>query len=116
MKTAGFTHGGFYNHFPSGIKLSDALTDERKTGRSSLARFVERYLSSEHRDGGESGSTIAALACDAAREGEGVSGKICSRHRRGFGDLRVICTSPEKTDTEIYWLVAVMILSRELDR
>jgi TetR/AcrR family transcriptional regulator, transcriptional repressor for nem operon len=85
MKTAGFTHGGFYNHFPSkealaaeaassglnhsSLKLSDALTDERKTGRSGLTRFVERYLSSEHRDGRESGCTIAALACDAAREG-----------------------------------------------
>jgi TetR/AcrR family transcriptional repressor of nem operon len=85
MKTAGFTHGGFYNHFPSkealaaeaassglnhsSLKLSDALMDERKTGRSGLTRFVERYLSSEHRDGRESGCTIAALACDAAREG-----------------------------------------------
>jgi TetR/AcrR family transcriptional regulator, transcriptional repressor for nem operon len=86
MKAAGFTHGGFYNHFPSkealaaeaassglsrsGIKLSNALMDERKTDRAALARYVERYLSSEHRDGRESGCTIAALACDAARQGK----------------------------------------------
>lgn len=88
MKAAGFTHGGFYNHFPSkealvaeaassglnhsSVKLSDALMDERKTDRSSLARYVDRYLSPEHRDGRESGCTIAALACDAAREGKEV--------------------------------------------
>jgi TetR/AcrR family transcriptional regulator, transcriptional repressor for nem operon len=86
MKAAGFTHGGFYNHFASkealaaeaassglnfsGLKLSDALLDERKTGRSGLTRFVERYLSSDHRDSRESGCTIAALAGDAAREGK----------------------------------------------
>jgi TetR/AcrR family transcriptional repressor of nem operon len=86
MKTAGFTHGGFYNHFPSkealaaevassGLKhsslnLSGALMNDRKTGRSGLASFVEPYLSSEHRDNRESGCTIAALACDAAREGK----------------------------------------------
>lgn len=86
MKAAGFTHGGFYNHFPSKealaaeaassglnhstVKLSDALMDERKTGGSSLARYVDRYLSPQHRDDRESGCTIAALACDAARQGK----------------------------------------------
>ena len=86
MKAAGFTHGGFYNHFPSkealvaqaasaglnhsSAKLSDALMDDDKPDRSSLPRYVERYLSSEHRDGRESGCTIAALAGDAAREGK----------------------------------------------
>ena len=84
MKAAGFTHGGFYNHFPSkealaaeatssglnhsSAKLSDALMDESRTDRSSLTRYVERYLSPRHRDDRESGCTIAALACDAARQ------------------------------------------------
>jgi TetR/AcrR family transcriptional repressor of nem operon len=86
MKAAGFTHGGFYNHFPSkealaaeaassglnhsSLRLSDTLMDENKTGGSSLTKYVERYLSSKHRDGRESGCTIAALAGDAAREGK----------------------------------------------
>jgi hypothetical protein len=35
----------------SSIRLSDALTDAKKTGESALARYAERYLSPEHRDG-----------------------------------------------------------------
>jgi len=84
MKVAGFTHGGFYNHFPSkdalaaeaassglntsNSKLSDALGDAESSGNSGLAKFVERYLSSEHRDDRAGGCTIASLAGDAARE------------------------------------------------
>jgi TetR/AcrR family transcriptional repressor of nem operon len=83
MKAAGFTHGGFYNHFSSkaelaaetassglkdsGSKLSDALMNEQKPGISGLAKFVESYLSPEHRDDRAGGCTIASLACDAAR-------------------------------------------------
>ena len=84
MKAAGFTHGGFYNHFPSkealaaetassglnnsNSKLSDALLDAESSDRSGLAKFVESYLSSEHRDDRAGGCTLASLACDAARE------------------------------------------------
>jgi TetR/AcrR family transcriptional repressor of nem operon len=83
MKAAGFTHGGFYNHFSSkaelaaeatgsglkdsGCKLSVALTNEQKPGSSGLAKFVQSYLSPEHRDDRAGGCTIASLACDAAR-------------------------------------------------
>jgi TetR/AcrR family transcriptional repressor of nem operon len=86
MKAAGFTHGGFYNHFSSktalaaeaassGLKhsnsnLSDALMNEERAGSSGLAKFVERYLSSEHRDDRAGGCTVASLACDAARGNE----------------------------------------------
>jgi TetR/AcrR family transcriptional repressor of nem operon len=83
MKAAGFTHGGFYNHFSSktalaaeaassglkhsNSKLSDALMNEERAGSSGLAKFVERYLSSEHRDDRAGGCTVASLASDAAR-------------------------------------------------
>jgi TetR/AcrR family transcriptional regulator, transcriptional repressor for nem operon len=88
MRAAGFTHGGFYNHFSSkaelaaeaaslglkdsSSKLSDVLTNEQKAGSSSLAKFVKSYLSSEHRDDRAGGCTIASLACDAARENKEV--------------------------------------------
>jgi len=71
MKAAGFTHGGFYNHSGlnnSNSKLSDALLDAESSDRSGLAKFVESYLSSEHRDDRAGGCTLASLACDAARE------------------------------------------------
>jgi TetR/AcrR family transcriptional repressor of nem operon len=83
MKAAGFTHGGFYNHFPSKAalaaeaaslgmqrstsKLSDALMNEERPGSSGLAKHVEHYLSHEHRDDRAGGCTIASLASDAAR-------------------------------------------------
>ena len=86
MKAAGFTHGGFYNHFPSkealaaetassglnnsNSKLSDALVDAESSGRSGLPKFVESYLSSEHRDDRAGGCTMASLASDAARGNE----------------------------------------------
>jgi TetR/AcrR family transcriptional repressor of nem operon len=86
MKAAGFTHGGFYNHFPSkaalaaeaassGMKQSrsqllDVLMNEQKPGNSGLAKHVEHYLSPEHRDDRAGGCTIASLACDAGRGNE----------------------------------------------
>lgn len=84
MKAAGFTHGGFYNHFSSktalateaasaslkrsNAKLADALINDPRAGSSGLADYIEHYLSAEHRDDRASGCTIASLACDAARE------------------------------------------------
>jgi TetR/AcrR family transcriptional repressor of nem operon len=86
MKAAGFTHGGFYNHFSSkaalaaaaassGLKhshskLSDLLMNEQRPGSSGLRKHVEHYLSPEHRDDRAGGCTIASLACDAARGNE----------------------------------------------
>src|SRR3979490_2744297 len=62
MKAAGFTHGGFYNHFASKAELVaeasaagtaeargalvDSLSDPRK---DAWERFVRDYLSAEHR-------------------------------------------------------------------
>jgi TetR/AcrR family transcriptional repressor of nem operon len=86
MKAAGFTHGGFYNHFSSktalaaeaassGLKhstskLSAALMNEERPGGSGLAGHIEHYLSPEHRDDRAGGCTIASLASDAARSNE----------------------------------------------
>ena len=90
MKAAGFTHGGFYNHFSSkaalaaeaassGLKhshtkLLDVLMNEQRPGSSGLAKHVEYYLSLEHRDDRAGGCTIASLAGDAARGNEEIQG------------------------------------------
>ncbi len=85
MSAAGFTHGGFYNHFAS----KEALAAEASTSAfaatrpglenalgSSKARdwtaYVREYASVEHRDHPETGCPLAALAADAARQGEDV--------------------------------------------
>jgi TetR/AcrR family transcriptional repressor of nem operon len=85
MKEAGFTHGGFYNHFPSkealaaeacGLAFEAALstlmeTLAREKGRdgAALARYLDHYLSPEHRDDPGGGCPTAALAADAGRQG-----------------------------------------------
>jgi TetR/AcrR family transcriptional repressor of nem operon len=87
MKEAGFTHGGFYNHF----KSKDALAAEAiasafevvgsdlwetlasgKHSQDSLASFVARYLSPPHRDAKSGGCPASALSVDATRNGKAI--------------------------------------------
>jgi TetR/AcrR family transcriptional regulator, transcriptional repressor for nem operon len=88
MKAAGFTHGGFYNHFPSkevlaasaalaGLQRSNAtltetLREQAGSDHSALWPFIQAYLSPAHRDNRADGCTIASLASDAARQDEQV--------------------------------------------
>lgn len=85
MKTAGMTHGGFYNHFPSKEDLAlavlnqgftdslghvDALIgDHPRSSRAALNAIIDSYLSTDHRDHPEHGCASAALAADAGRHG-----------------------------------------------
>lgn len=85
MEAAGFTHGGFYNHFASKQDLAaEACGDALHRANASLAgqlqngrgdpwrRYLEQYLSPAHRDDPAEGCTLSALAADAGREGAGV--------------------------------------------
>ncbi|MEU4096226.1 TetR/AcrR family transcriptional regulator [Streptomyces sp. NPDC026673] len=87
MKAAGLTHGGFYGHFSSkqalesevcrrglteSVAAVDAVMNDEPDGvpsadSSFLRRFVDEYVSADHRDAPEDGCTVAALACDAGR-------------------------------------------------
>src|SRR5712692_789927 len=89
MKAAGFTHGGFYNHFPSkeaiaaeacstmiarsNAELAETL-GQKTSGQKAKAwrQYLDRYLSVEHRDAPGSGCAVAALATDAARQSKEV--------------------------------------------
>jgi TetR/AcrR family transcriptional regulator, transcriptional repressor for nem operon len=83
MKEAGLTHGGFYRHFESrddlvaealesALHASDgtlcSVVDEH--GAVDLARYIEQYLSTEHRDNPGAGCAMAALAGDVARSSD----------------------------------------------
>jgi len=82
MREAGFTHGGFYNHFSSKealareacgealSKANAALADSLQHGKGNRwRRYLGEYLSKEHRDDPGSGCTLGALSADAARQG-----------------------------------------------
>jgi TetR/AcrR family transcriptional repressor of nem operon len=93
MKAAGFTHGGFYNHFKSkGELFAEALkrafehmAQERPAAKD-LAELVSRYLSDIHRKSPGKGCPAAALASDASRG----SDEVKSEFARGVeGMIRI---------------------------
>ncbi|MDC0708235.1 TetR/AcrR family transcriptional regulator [Stigmatella sp. ncwal1] len=88
MKNAGFTRGGFYNHFESkealvgeafALSFDEALRTLAQTlsaappgeGEAFLAALTG-YLSAPHRDAADGGCPTAAFVIDAARQGEEV--------------------------------------------
>ena len=85
MAAAGFTHGGFYNHFPSKEALATVASTEglrrskerlaadlEREGLPALRSYLEEYLSLRHRDHPDSGCTLSALSADAGRQGREV--------------------------------------------
>jgi TetR/AcrR family transcriptional repressor of nem operon len=87
MKHAGFTQGGFYNHFASKADLvaevlASAITegnaDFAKMARApvdesttALRRYINWYLSQAHRDDIDHGCPVTGFAGDAPRLGAG---------------------------------------------
>ena len=85
MQAAGFTHGGFYNHFPSKEGLAaEALASawaqvalERQRA-GSLPHFLRRYLSHGARKAPGQTCPAAALAGDVARQSDEVKDVFAS--------------------------------------
>lgn len=78
MSAAGLTHGGFYKHFGSKADLmseamscgfSQSVESTQGVGRE---KFVEHYLSRQHRDAMGQGCVMSALSTDAARQSESI--------------------------------------------
>src|ERR1700730_18561128 len=85
MKHAGFTQGGFYNHFESKADLvaevlasaiAEGNTEFAKFARApvdesttALRRYINWYLSQAHRDNIDQGCPVAGFAADAPRLG-----------------------------------------------
>jgi TetR/AcrR family transcriptional repressor of nem operon len=75
MTEAGFTHGGFYNHFRSKEALAAAALEhafaemarERERAKD-IAHFVSNYLSEASRDAPDMSCPAAALAGDTSRQ------------------------------------------------
>jgi TetR/AcrR family transcriptional regulator, transcriptional repressor for nem operon len=87
MKHAGFTQGGFYNHFESKAALvAEVLASAMVEGAAEFAknarapvdesttalrRYISYYLSRAHRDNIDHGCPVAGFAGDAPRLGAG---------------------------------------------
>jgi len=87
MKHAGFTQGGFYNHFESKAALvAEVLASAMAEGTAKIAknarapvdetntalrRYIDNYLSPAHRDNIDHGCPVAGFAGDASRLGAG---------------------------------------------
>lgn len=79
MKSAGLTHGSFYNHFESkndlisscivhGATTSLANVDAVEPSAAGKKAYVDEYLSVAHRDDPGSGCLMSALASEVRRE------------------------------------------------
>src|SRR5713101_6996526 len=87
MKHAGFTQGGFYNHFESKAALvaevfaqamAEGTAELAKNARApvdssttALRRYISWYLSQAHRDNIDHGCPVTGFAGDAPRLGAG---------------------------------------------
>ncbi len=85
MKEAGFTHGGFYNHFESKDALATeacaavfassvaglerVIEADARDGTGSFRAVLEAYLSLGHCDRPGNACPVSALAADVARQG-----------------------------------------------
>lgn len=105
MSAAGFTHGGFYNHFPSKEALAAEACSSAFAGgpvpflegppggaRPTVARTVNQYLSAEHRDDPSGGCPTAALVVDAVRRGS----EVQAAYVDGIRDVLEAMARPRK--------------------
>jgi TetR/AcrR family transcriptional repressor of nem operon len=131
MQATGLTHGPFYNHFPSkealmaesvehGLKSTLAGVEQVGHSPKRTAEYLDRYLSTAHRDAAGKGCTMAALAADIRQQSEvrrtftthvkAIIEKMTSnfswgskRSARG-NSIRMLCT-----------MVGALILARAVD-
>ena len=120
MAEAGFSHGGFYNHFASKEALAaEATRAGVEVSSAELAAhpawldFACKYLSPEHRDRAGEGCTIGALAADAARQGEEVQVPIAEALTSTAAALAKAMGQPEAEGLRLWSeVVGALILSR----
>jgi len=130
MAEAGFTHGGFYNHFSSkealaaeacSVEIAESNAATEAEGRT-WTEFVDNYLATKHRDRPESGCAVAALAGDASRQSAEVQASFAAGIERTLTLLSASMTdgSPKKNREQsirvFAELVGAMVLSRAVKK
>jgi TetR/AcrR family transcriptional repressor of nem operon len=131
MAEAGFTHGGFYNHFPSKEALAaescaaeidrsamaNAASLDPEAGHRTWVDLANDYVSRQHRDQPARGCTIAALAADAARQGSEVQAAFADGIERMVSLLANAMGEPREHALRLTSeLVGSIILSRSVKK
>lgn len=129
MAEAGFTHGGFYNHFDSKDALAaeacrceitrstDDATSTIGDDPTAWLDFATDYLSERHRDRPREGCTVASLAADAGRQGTEVQDAFASGTERMARVLATAMGEPEEAGLRLWSeLVGAVVLSRAVEK
>ncbi|MCQ8230097.1 TetR/AcrR family transcriptional regulator [Pantoea trifolii] len=118
MSVAGLTHGGFYKHFGSKADLmSEAMScgftrSAEITAGVDRDKFIEYYLSRQHRDDMGKGCVMSALGTDTARQSESIKATFAAGIERQLAVLGTENgTRADLIDT-IAHLVGALVLSR----
>ena len=128
MTAAGFTHGGFYNHFQSkealaaeALERAFAEMARKREREKDLADFVSNYLSEASRNAPDKSCPAAALVGDASRQtnetkavfAQGVEGMIAYVERRLAKEA---ATSGEAARERAVQLVSAIVGALALSR
>ena len=127
MQKAGLTHGAFYGHFSSKSALAAAACryafDDRLNGWAddvSLTDYLDRYLSTLHRDRPGRGCPMAAFASDIGRQPKAVQKEFevgVSKYRERIASLLAESGAPKAIhDSDATALLAAMVGSIVLAR
>ncbi len=135
MKSAGLTHGAFYNHFESKDALASdvsehvlkqttcAWSDLAEVGNdcAGFESFISTYLSKHHRDDPGSGCLIAALGGEVSRQGPSVR-RAFTAGLRPMIDFLTRCAAGrsraakrERALVTLATLVGTVMLARAVD-
>jgi TetR/AcrR family transcriptional regulator, transcriptional repressor for nem operon len=140
MREAGFTQGGFYNHFDSKDALVSEVVATAMTGANArlfemlgrpleahnanrFARQIKYYLSTNHRDDIENSCAVACLAQDARRMSEPAQARYAQGLHSALNQLasiiesdpslRAAHESPRERAIALYaQMVGALVLSR----
>lgn len=118
MSAAGLTHGGFYKHFGSKADLlAEAMNcgfaqSAEKTQGVSREKFVEYYLSRQHRDDMGKGCVMSALGTDAARQSESIRETFAAGIERQLAVLETEQVTRADLINTLAHLVGALMLSR----
>jgi TetR/AcrR family transcriptional repressor of nem operon len=132
-KAAGFTHGGFYNHFESKADLAietiryafeQSLSEISGNGATTttgdlipMAERLANYLSPEHRDEPTGGCPTGSLPVDVGRQGAGAQRAFADGLERYVGLIEGVFPPRARRKREaaiatLSTLVGAIILSR----